>query len=95
MATDITYAYAAAPANERGDVTDEYCADWTQDIVRDHDGKVIDDEAAAILMDDDLREELHSDLAGECTKQEFFNAYAAAHAERFGEDFDPMTGGQW
>ena len=71
------------------------CADWTQDIVRDHDGEVIDDEAAAILMDDDLREELHSDLAGECTKQEFFNAYAAAHAKRFGEDFDPMTGGQW
>jgi hypothetical protein len=35
-------------------------------------------------MDDELREEVHADLAP-CTEQEFFDEYARRHAERFGE----------
>lgn len=44
-------------------------------------------EAAVQLMDDDIREELHMRLAP-CTDQEFFTAYAEAHEERFGEEWE-------
>ena len=38
-------------------------------------------------MDDDIREELAAELAP-CTEQEFFTAYAKAHAEKFGEEWE-------
>lgn len=50
-------------------------------------GKQINYDAAVQLMDDDLREELHAQLAP-CTAQEFFTAYEAAHAEKFGEEWE-------
>ncbi len=50
--------------------------------------------AAAQLMDDGLREELHSAMAP-CFPQDFFDVYAAAHELRFGEPFIPKCGGSW
>lgn len=47
-------------------------------------GTEINYNAAVLLMDDELREEVHADLAP-CTEQEFFDEYARRHAERFGE----------
>lgn len=47
-------------------------------------GTEINYNAAVELMDDELREEVHADLAP-CTDQEFFEEYARRHAERFGE----------
>lgn len=47
-------------------------------------GTEINYNAAVYLMDDELREEVHADLAP-CTEQEFFDEYARRHAERFGE----------
>jgi len=44
--------------------------------------------AAVNIMDDDLREQLHMDLAP-CTDQEFFDAYCKLHLETFGEEFEP------
>ena len=44
-------------------------------------------EAAVNLMDDDLREELHLELAP-CDNQKFFTAYELAHKEKFGEDWE-------
>lgn len=44
-------------------------------------------DSAVNLMDDDLREELHGELAP-CTEQEFFSAYEKAHAERFGAEWE-------
>lgn len=44
-------------------------------------------DAAVVLMDDDLREELHRELAP-CTEQEFFSAYEQAHAEKYGEEWE-------
>ena len=38
------------------------------------------------FMDDELREELHRDLAP-CSEQEFFTAYEKAHRAKFGEDW--------
>ena len=43
--------------------------------------------AAVELMDDELREEVHADLAP-CTDQEFFDEYSRRHAERFGESWE-------
>jgi hypothetical protein len=48
-------------------------------------GQEVDAEGAAALMDDDLREELHA--KGFDGEQAFFDAYCAAHYERFGEEF--------
>ena len=50
-------------------------------------GTKINYEAAVELMDDELREELHMDLAP-CTEQEFFTAYEKAHAEKYGEEWE-------
>jgi hypothetical protein len=47
-------------------------------------GVKIDFAAAVILMDDDLREEIHQKLAP-CSDQRFFNAYAKAHVQKFNE----------
>lgn len=53
-------------------------------------GKTIDFDAAVNLMDDEIREELHSKLAP-CTDQEFMDAYVEAHAAKFeGEEFQVM-----
>jgi hypothetical protein len=50
-------------------------------------GSQIEFNAASRLMDDDLREELHGELAP-CTEQEFFTAYELAHSRRFGEEWE-------
>ena len=49
-------------------------------------GNTVDMEAAVNLMDDDLREQLHTELAP-CSEQEFVDAYAEAHEEKFSEVF--------
>jgi len=56
-----------------------------QNVINQY-GKAINFDAAANLMDDDLRERLHDDLAP-CSNQEFFDAYVNAHAKKFGEDW--------
>ena len=55
--------------------------------VQDEDGRTVNYTAAVELMDDELREQLHREMAP-CTNQEFYNAYVKAHAEKFnGEKF--------
>lgn len=44
----------------------------------------IDFDAAVEMMDDEIRERIHAEIAP-CTEQAFFEAYAAAHKEQFGE----------
>ena len=56
-------------------------------IVKNNYGTEIEWNAALALMDDDLREELSADLAS-CTEQEFFEAYAKAHENKFGEEWE-------
>lgn len=46
----------------------------------------VDFEGAVNLMDDEIREALHAELAP-CTEQEFFDAYCKAHDEKYGEKF--------
>ena len=55
--------------------------------VQDEDGRTVNYAAAVELMDDDLREQLHAEMAP-CTNQEFYDAYVKAHAEKYnGEKF--------
>ena len=50
-------------------------------------GHEIDFEAAVNLMDDEIRERLHGEMAP-CDEQDFIDAYIKAHAEKFdGEEF--------
>jgi hypothetical protein len=55
-------------------------------MVKNMDGKEVYWDAAVALMDDDIREQLHEEMAP-CTDQEFFTAYEKAHKEKFGEEF--------
>lgn len=45
-----------------------------------------DYKAIEALMDDELREELHIELAP-CTGEKFLAAYKKAHLEKYGEEF--------
>ena len=55
--------------------------------VKNNYGVQIEWSTAVNLMDDDLREELNAELAP-CTDQEFFEAYAKAHENKFGEEWE-------
>lgn len=55
-------------------------------------GKSVDFDAAVNLMDDEIREHLHSTVADynqddPKSHQNFVDAYCVAHSQRFGEDF--------
>lgn len=62
--------------------------------VIDNTGCEIDYDAAVNLMDDEIRERLHIEIAP-CSDQEFFDAYAEEHEREFGEAWMPYTGGNW
>ena len=57
----------------------------TQNVINQY-GKELNFATAVKLMDDDIREQLHNELAP-CTNQVFFDAYVSAHAEQFGADW--------
>lgn len=63
--------------------------------VKNANGDEIDFEAAVHMMDDELREEIHADLAP-CDPQEFVEEYARRHAEKFdGDRFAPYYDLPW
>jgi len=49
-------------------------------------GQQVDFETAVNLMDDELRERLHMEIAP-CGEQEFADAYCREHALKFGAPF--------
>ena len=50
-------------------------------------GYALDYDAAVNMMDDEIREKLHAELAPG-TEQEFFTAYEVAHADKFGAEWE-------
>lgn len=44
-------------------------------------------DACVAMMDDDIREELHGDIAP-CTEQEFLDQYCKLHEKKYGEPFE-------
>lgn len=63
-------------------------------FVKDEQGNYVDFDAAMNIADKDLCEQLHEMLAP-CTEQEFFDEYAKAHEEKYGDGFVPYVGGAW
>lgn len=59
--------------------------DWLK-YVQNSEGKYIRFEQAVESMDDELREEIHSQFAP-CTRKDFFDEYSKAHFKKFGEKF--------
>ena len=57
-------------------------------------GRTMNFEAAAMLMDDTIREEMHFEGSFD-TPQKFIEEYAKRHKAKFNEDFAPYTGGNW
>ena len=60
--------------------------DTSKDIVT-IDGIELPLDVIAGYMDDEIREQLHSDMAP-CEAQAFLDAYCVAHAAKFGEEFE-------
>ena len=56
-------------------------------MVTNVNGTMINFAAAVVLMDADICERLNAELAP-CTDQEFFAAYEAAHAAKYGEAWE-------
>lgn len=54
--------------------------------VENYFGIEIDFDVAVQLMDDDIREQVHAELAP-CAEQAFFDAYCVSHEAAFGEPF--------
>lgn len=50
-------------------------------------GVWIDFRAAVALMDDDICDDLHAEIAP-CSDQDFFEAYEDAHEEKYGEEWE-------
>jgi hypothetical protein len=50
-------------------------------------GTEINYNAAVAMMDDEIRDQLHEEIAP-CTEQEFFTAYEAAHEATYGEEWE-------
>ena len=59
----------------------------TSNLVINPYGLEIDWDAAGALMDDDIREQVHAELAP-CTPQAFFDRYRKRHEERYGEPWE-------
>jgi len=51
------------------------------------DGELIHYGAAVMLMDDEIREQLHTEISP-CTDQEFYDEYCKRHYQKYGEDFE-------
>jgi uncharacterized glyoxalase superfamily protein PhnB len=54
--------------------------------IRNQYNVTIDFDTAVNMMDDAIREQLHAE--GIDTEQEFFDAYVAAHLDKFGEPWE-------
>lgn len=50
-------------------------------------GTAIDFDVVVSMMDDDIRESVHAELAP-CTEQDFFDAYCKAHEAKYGAEFE-------
>lgn len=80
--------FVCLSADELNYIMSELAKDgYITNIVVNEYGTEINNDAAVNLMDDDLREEIHFDLAP-CTDQEFFDEYVKRHEEKFGETWE-------
>lgn len=50
-------------------------------------GTSINFDVAVTLMDEQLKEEIHNEIAP-CTEQSFFNEYERRHEKKYGEEWE-------
>ena len=50
-------------------------------------GRKVNFDACVNMMDDEIRESVHAEIADECTEQEFLNEYARRHYDVYGDVF--------
>lgn len=55
-------------------------------FVKNEMGTMIDFEVAVQHMDDEIRENVHNEMAP-CTEQEFFDEYCKQYRQKFDEEF--------
>ena len=64
------------------------------DVKTSH-GRLIDFDAAAMLMDDDIYDMLRLDMY-DSSEQDFYDAYIEMHLAKYSEEFEPdKLTGQW
>ena len=56
-------------------------------FVTNANGDTVEYEVAQFYMDDELREQVHQELAP-CSNQTFYDAYCALHREKYGVEFE-------
>jgi len=84
---DIVYEWIGSALDAMSPELQNYFRESEQDInFVSLNGKMIDFALAIQVMDQDLLEELRTELES-CSDQEFVDAYAQAHQKKFGEDF--------
>ena len=66
-------------------VPDALTPDFIYEIIHDLYGA--DWNAIVEIMDDEIREQVHAELAP-CTKEEFFARYCELHEQKYGEEFE-------
>ena len=85
MSNDTAYCWLDEHDPERVFwATDDSGNVWHKEFAVNRSGTIVEFAAAVSYMDDDIRDDLHGDLAP-CGIQAFFEAYEAAHEEKHGE----------
>lgn len=86
-----TVAWLVWEVEDYGDPVDSYDRDDDRlldkaDLIRMDDGSLQYADVVTMLMDDEIREAIHAELAP-CSNQEFFETYCKAHFDKYGVDF--------
>lgn len=56
-------------------------------LIRNKNGTELEYSTTTYMMDDDIREDLHSKIAP-CTEQEFFSQYEIEHELKYNEEWE-------
>ena len=87
--TDDGYSYEITGCVEAHDLTEQDVNDILEDLLSSPAQDIIDAglyDAAVMLMDDEIRDTLHSEIAP-CSDVEFLEAYMEAHEKKYGIPF--------
>lgn len=68
------------------DLPKETLLDMVEEVSEDVAEFLVNWDVTVNMMDEDLREEVHADLAP-CSKESFMKEYLRRHYRKFGEDF--------
>ena len=83
----LTNSHGGDPDSAKFAVLEDVCTGNAKFVI-DDDSKLVPWEAAVSLMDDEIRERIHSEaVENYWLQQRFFDEYCAAHYEKYGKRF--------